>query len=355
MQGFVNALEEFRKRKVTARLKTGSGGLDYLFGGGLEPGLFYLFYGDDGSVDPLIQGLLASSLQHLVDEDCETKAIYLNCGNYREEKTILDTQLLCSMIERFGMDPLRELDRVHVFCAFSDEQQEDVVEKAQTFLEDNPEVRLVVVHNIAKLFTRRHGGLTERLERIQRLQNVISKLWQTAAQRDVVLVASCRPIFSLRSKIPEPEGGRYLRHLASAITYLRRVKKNQPFFSAHLLKHPGLEPRKTDYTLDLGGENMGRITTPFNIVLREEINRLKENYQKALKEPSRREALNSLLQVWSSERGAMNNAEVPTALDVMLLTAVVDNRRLIQDLFSRMDALQSGLKEIRRRLDEGSK
>jgi len=355
MQSFVNALEEFQKRKVTARFKTGNSGLDDLFGGGLEPGLFYLFYGDDESVDPLIHRLLASSLQSIVDEDSETKALYLNCGNYREEKTILDTQLLCSMIGRSGMDPLRELGRVHVFCAFSEEQQEDVVEKAQTFLEDNPEVKLVVVHHIAKLFTRRQGDFTERMERIQRLQNVIFKLWQTAAQRNIIFVASCRPIFSLRTKTPEPEGGRYLRHLASAVTHLRRVKKNQLSFSAHLLKHPCIESRKTDYTLNMGGENVGRITTPFNIVLREEINRLKENYQKALKEPSRREAFNSLLQTWSSERGAMNNAEVPTALDAMLLTAVVDNRRLIQDLFSQMDALQSDLKETKRLLDESSK
>jgi len=355
MQSFVNALEEFQKRKATAKLKTDNNRLDERFGGGLEPGLFYLFYGDDESVDPLIQGLLASSLRPIINEDCKTRALYLNCGNYREEKTILDTQLLCSMLERLGMEPLRELDRVHVFCAFSDEQQEDIVEKAQTFLEDNPKVKLVVVHRIAKLFTRRQGELTERLERIQRLQNVISKLWQTAAQRDVILVASCRSNFNLRTKTLEPEGGRYLRHLASAITHLRRVKKNQPFFSAHLLKHPSLESRKTDYILNLGGENMGRITTPFNIVLRKEINRLKENYQKALKEPSRREAFNSLLQVWSSERGAMNNAEVPTALDVMLLTVAVDNRRLIQGLLSRMDALQSGLKEIKRLLHEWSK
>jgi len=353
MQSFVNALEEFQKRKVTARLKTGSSGLDDVFGGGLEPRLFYLFYGNDESIDPLIHGLLASSLRPL-EEDCETQALYLNCGNYREEKTILDTQLLGSMIERLDMDPLRELDRIHVFCAFSDEQQEDIVGKAQAFLEDNPEVKLIVVHHVAKLFTRMQGDLIERLERIQRLQNVIAKLWQTAAQRNVVFVASCRPNFSFRTKIPEPEGGRYLRHLASAIIHVRMVKKNQPFFSAHLLKHPSIESRKAVYTLNLGGENLGRITTPFNIVLRKEINRLKENYQKALKEPSRREAFNSLLQVWSSERAAMNNAEVPTALDVMLLTAVVDNRRLIQDLFSRMDAIQSDLKEIKRLLDERS-
>ena len=90
---------------------------------------------------------------------------------------------------------------------------------------------------------------------------------------------------------------------------------------------------------------MGRITTPFNIVLQEEMRRLEKNYQRALKEPSRREAFTNLLQVWSSERGAMNNAEVPTALDVMLLTAVVDNRRLILNL-------QSDVKEIKQRLEE---
>jgi len=95
---------------------------------------------------------------------------------------------------------------------------------------------------------------------------------------------------------------------------------------------------------------LGRVTIPFNMVLREEMSRLKRNYRKALKDPSRREALNSLLHVWSSERGAMNNAGAATALDTMLLTAAVDNRRMILDLFSRMDTLQSELNEIKRLL-----
>jgi len=250
MKEFSNALEEFQKRKAMARLTTGSSELDDLLGGGLEPGLFYLFYGDEESVDYLIHSLLASSFQSEEDEGYGMRVLYLNCGNYREEKTILDTQLLCSMMKRLRMDPLRELDRIQVLCAFSDEQQEDIFEKAQAFLEGNPGVRLVAVHHIAKLFTRRRGRLKERLERVQNLQHVVSKLWRIADQQDVVFAASCRPNFDLKTGTPRPEGGRYLRHLAGAIIYLRRVKKNPSSFSAYLSKHPSLKPRKVSFTYD---------------------------------------------------------------------------------------------------------
>ena len=36
--------------------------------------------------------------------------------------------------------------------------------------------------------------------------------------------------------------------------------------------------------------------------------------------------------VWSSEMGAMSYVKIPAVLDIMLLTAVVDNRKLILKL-----------------------
>jgi len=338
VQGFVNALDEFQRRRVEARLTTGCRELDRLLGGGLEHGLFYLFYGDE-AVDSLIHRLLVSSLQSVGGEGFEARALYMNCGNYREEKTILDTQLLCSIMKALGMDPLRGLDRIQVLCAFSEEQQEEIVEEARKVLEDNPEVNLIVVHHVAKLFTGGRGSLRERMRRIQRLQQVVSKLRRTAAQRGVFLAATCRPTSSLEGGVPRPEGGKYLRHLAGAIVYLRRVRREPPGFSAHLVKHPSLKPGRTLFTLNFGGGGLGRITAPFNIVLRDVMRRLKRKYLRALKEPSRREAFERLLEVWSSEKGAINNAETPTALDAMLLTAVVDNRRLIEEVAKQVEKL----------------
>ena len=69
----------------------------------------------------------------------------------------------------------------------------------------------------------------------------------------VFLAATCRPTSSLEGGVPRPEGGKYLRHLAGAIVYLRRVRRESPRFSAHLVKHPSLKPGRTLFTLNFGG------------------------------------------------------------------------------------------------------
>jgi len=348
MLHLAKALEIFNKRRAAIRLPTGMRELDALLGGGLECGLFYLFYGDD-MVDSLIHSLMVNALGSCGKMKLKPRILYLNCGNYREEKTLLDGQLLSSLMKRSGMDPLIELDRIQVLCAFSDEQQEDIVERAEKYLENDPNVRLVIVHHIAKLFISRQGSFRERLERIQRLQHIVSDIWRMAAERNVFFATSCRPSFSNEISFPEPEGGKYLRHLASVIIYLRRVRKSEACI-AHLVKHPSLESRRIMCTFNLGGEVLGRITLPFNTVLKELVNKLKANYLKALKEPSRREAFKDLMGVWSSERGAMNNAEIPTVLDSMLLTAILDNRRLISEIYSRLEKMQSDMEKVKKLL-----
>ena len=66
---------------------------------------------------------------------------------------------------------------------------------------------------------------------------------------------------------------------------------------------------------------------------------------------SRRDAFDSLLRAWSSEQGAMSYAKVPTVLDVMLLTAVIDNRKLIEELFDQVGIIGSKLDKIQTRLE----
>jgi hypothetical protein len=54
----------------------------------VEPGVFYLFYGDPQSgIDLFLHQLMAGALDA---EDGAGKVVYLNCGNYREEKTLFD-------------------------------------------------------------------------------------------------------------------------------------------------------------------------------------------------------------------------------------------------------------------------
>jgi len=328
-------------------MTTGDADLDSLLGGGIEPGQFYLFYGaEESGVDYLVHRILVNSLLPTERFGFNGKCVYSNCGNYRQERTMLDTNLLCSLVKAAGLDPTRALDNIYTVCSFSEEQEEQVFNEIQNLLKRDREIKLVVVHDIAKLFTTNTGTPNKDAgERIMHLQKVVFQLWQVCAENNLAFVASCRPaLTSVARGAPKVEGGRYLSHKATVIVYFK--KRRGGYVSAYLVKHPNRAPKKIDLKLGLGGDVLGRITMPFRTILQEEMDNLKRTYREALMDAGRRDAFDSLVHAWSSEQGAMSYAKVPTALDVMLLTATVDNRKLIEEFFSQLGAIRSKLEKI---------
>lgn len=67
---------------------------------------------------------------------------------------------------------------------------------------------------------------------------------------------------------------------------------------------------------------------------------LRKKYRAALKDDEMQEAFDELWPSWSSEQGAMIFAEVLSALDLLLLTAAVDNRREIESLRGELEGLR---------------
>ncbi|MBS7653454.1 MAG: hypothetical protein QXF21_05055 [Thermoproteota archaeon] len=346
MSEFKIVSEAFEEKLTLPRLTTGNADLDSLIGGGIEQGLFYLFYGDEESgVDLLIHQILVNSLLPREKSGLGGKSIYIYCGNYRRERTMLDTRALTYLVKAENMDPTKALDKIYVICNFSEDQQEQVFKDLLDLLRRDSEIKLVAVHNIAKLFTSNNGARNVNAgERIMRLQRVIHQIWRVCAENSVALVASCRPSKSGSNRIPKPEGGKYLKHKASVIVYFKRKRKN--LASAFLVKHPNQAPRMINIELMEGGDLLGRITRPFRTLLQEEMDNLKRTYREALMDAKRREAFDSLLHTWSSEQGAMSYARVPTVLEVMLLTAIVDNRKLIEEALKQVKMMRAKLEEV---------
>jgi len=351
MTQFQKGLEILNQRQALTRMTTGNADLDSLLGGGIEPGQFYLFYGDkESGVDYLIHHLLVNSLLPPERFGLGGKCVYSNCGNYRLERTMLDTGLLCHLVKAAGLETDKALDSIYTLCSFSEEQQEQVFKDVQELIGKDDEVKLVVVHNIAKLFTTNTKTPNKNWgERIMRLQKVVFQLWQLCAENNLAFVASCRPARNNSRMRPQPEGGRYLSHKATVIVYLRRLRKD--YTSAQLVKHPNRAPRKITLQSNFGGDPLGRITPPFRTLFQEEMNNLKRTYREALMDAGRRDAFDSLVRAWSSEQGAMSHARVPTALDVMLLTAVIDNRKLIEEVFDEIGVMRVKLDKIDSKLE----
>jgi hypothetical protein len=88
--------------------------------------------------------------------------------------------------------------------------------------------------------------------------------------------------------------------------------------------------------------------------LQDSMAQLKARYRAALKDGAMQRAFDDLWPAWSGEQGAMIYAEVMSALDLLLLTAAVDNRREIEGLRREVEGarrLVEGLMEAGK--DEG--
>lgn len=87
---------------------------------------------------------------------------------------------------------------------------------------------------------------------------------------------------------------------------------------------------------------MGRITRDsMRGRLQDAMVHLRKKYRAALKDDEMQRAFDELWPSWSSEQGAMIFAEVLSALDLLLLTAAVDNRREIEALRAELEGLRS--------------
>jgi len=325
---FEDALSLLQRRAESRPLSTGSAELDRLTGG-VEPGLFYLFYGSEaeGLPDRFLHRLLVEAVRP--GPRGRGRAVYLVCGNYRRSRTVLDSELLLALLEEGGLDVVESLSRIYVVCAFSEMQQAEAAVLVEGLLERMGGFSLVAVQQMVKLFSAprpgRHGGLAGFVGMVSRLKGL-------CYGRGVALAATCRPSGAGRP-VPLPEGGGFLMHAANVVVHLRATQGRGPV-SAYLVKHP--DRARMGRVVEFGGEGgfgLGRVTKEsMRRRLQGLMVQLRRRYRAALKDDSMQQAFDRLWAAWSSEQGAMIHSEVLSALDLLLLTAVVDNRREIEEL-----------------------
>lgn len=343
---FKNALDLYNEDLLTPRMYSGFADLDSLVGGGIKKGFFYLFYGDEKSgVDFVIHKLLVHSLLPEFRHGFGGKAVYVNCGNYKYERTIFDVELIGRLMKSAGIDHIESLDKVYAFCAFNEEQEEYVAEQVCNLLDNDSQIRSVVVHNISKLFMETaHTPDKNIMGKIPRLQRIIGRIRQACTRHQTTLIMSGRPSALARGRVPTPEGGKYLRHEAAVIVYLRRVGRSKQV-QAFLVKHPRAPRRAVNFAW-IDGENLGSITIPFRTRWEEQVGDLKRSFREALMDQRRQQAFDDLSRLWSSELGAMSQCNIPTVLDIMLLTGLVDNRKQLLEVKDSLSWIKEKLETV---------
>jgi hypothetical protein len=74
--------------------------------------------------------------------------------------------------------------------------------------------------------------------------------------------------------------------------------------------------------------------------------KLRKRYRAALKNTDMQKAFDELWPAWSTEQGAMIYAEVLSSIDLLLLTATIDNRREIKRLRQENTKLKRHISEL---------
>ena len=340
MSGFVSGLERLTSNERSPPLSTDSPGLDGLLGG-IRGDVFYLFYGEPELSEELFTHILVNALRSDASE--RPGAIYMLCGNYRVEKTIIGTETLLQRLQASGMSTEDALSRVHILCAFSADQQAMVVDEIEKLMERDPAIRVILVKGLFNL--ERDDARTTGREKVRgEIQRSMIRLRQICASRNIPLVASGRSTSARRRRLPQLEGSSFLHHLANVIVYLRPVGRSSTYARAFVVKNPMRSPRSIEYGFEVN-DGLGRSTPPVRVSFQDTVSRLRKDFRDALVQKERREAFDEMVEAWSSELGAMTFSESITLLDLMHLVAAVENRRLCADLSERVSRLEGRLGE----------
>ncbi len=336
---FIDAQQLASSHKAT-NVPTGSAQLDELTGG-IKAETLYLFYGDDELTEPLFTHLLANSLKPTPREP-EPEVVYAVCGNYRMEHITMDTEALIGLIEASGQNPEDALKRVRVLVASSADQQANLTSELERVVQGNDRMRLVLVSGIYKL--ERDDARKRGRERVhEEVQRSIAAMKRICASAGVPLVASARE--SGAGRMPVPEASSYLDHLAGIIVYLRRRERGASFNRAYVLKSPLTARRSREYSYQ-DESNMGRTTPPIRMSFEDLLARLRREYREALVKPGRREAFDRLVEAWCAELGAVAYAESLSLMDLLLLTGLVDDRRVSEELGDRISDVERRLAQL---------
>jgi KaiC/GvpD/RAD55 family RecA-like ATPase len=340
MAMFIDAQRLASSRRDT-RVPTGSPQLDELTGG-IESGAMYLFYGDDELIETLFTHLLANSLN---STDHEPEAVYVICGNYRREHIMMDTEGLIRLLEARGQDPEDSLKRVRVLVASSADQQANLTVELERVVESSNRIRLVLVRGIYRL-GRDDARRIHREKVAEEVQRSIAAIKRICASAGVPLVASARERFV--GKVPVPEASSYLDHLAGVIVYLRRREKGAAYNRAYVLKSPLSVQLSMEYSY-VGESYLGRTTPPIRMSFEALLARLRSEYREALVKVDRREAFDRLVEAWSQELGAISYAESMSLMDLIILTGLVDDRSVSEELRTRISDIERRITRLEER------
>jgi hypothetical protein len=287
--------------------------------------------GKDKVPDRLLYRLMVETIKNT-----NGHVVYMLCGNYRRDRTTLDSELLLNLLESDGLNIEDSLSRIHIIGVFSEAQLMSAPDLVEEIVELKREVRLLAVQQISKLF---YSETAIGFEDKTVFTGIVSKLKEICAINQIPFVASCEAKRK-KSLFPEPVGGTYLRHAVNVLLYLREMKSGD--ISAQIVKH--FDKIRAGKRVRLNGNEddvLGRITKDsMRGRIQDSMRHLRRGFREALKDDLMQTAFDGIWDDWNQEQGAMIYAQVVSAMDLLNLTGVLANRRELIDLREKIEALE---------------
>jgi DNA repair protein RadA len=241
---FMTGTEVLEKRKTMKKIKTGSGKLDELMGGGIETQAITELFGEFGSGKTQICHQLAVNVQ-LPEEDggLGRNAIYIDTENtFRPER-------ITQMAEGAGLDPETVLENIIVARAYNSDHQMLMAEKAGEIVQEK-NVGVIVIDSLTSHFRSDYAGRGMLADRQQKLNRHMHNMQRISDIHNVAVVVTnqvmTRPDFFFGDPTV-PIGGHIVGHTSTFRVYLRKSKGGKRV--ARLIDSPCLPEGEAIFTV----------------------------------------------------------------------------------------------------------
>ncbi len=222
--GFISGKETLEKREKMVRIKTGSESVDALLGGGIESQSITEIYGKFGSGKTQWCFQLCVTTQLPKSQGgLEGKVIYIDSENsFRPERII-------EIAKKYGLDPKKTLDNIFVGRAYNADHQMLLVDKAKEKIEEDPNVKLLIVDSLTAHFRAEFTGRGQLADRQQRLNRHMYILMKLAESKNLAVLVTNQVMDRpdvLFGDPTAPIGGNVVGHASKTRVYLRKGKGN---------------------------------------------------------------------------------------------------------------------------------
>ncbi len=247
---FISAEELLERRKSVGQIKTGSGNIDKLLGGGVETQAITEFHGEFGSGKTQVAFQLAVNVQKPVDEGgLNGEVIYIDTeGTFRPERIV-------QLAEAQKMNSSPVLKKVHIARAFSSDHQVLLAEKIPELIDEKEiPVKLVVIDSLMGLFRAEYIGRGTLADRQQKLNRHLHTLQRLADRYNLAIFVTNQVMARPDVFFGNPNqavGGHILAHASTFRVFLRKSKGNKRI--ARLIDSPNLPEAEAVFSLNTEG------------------------------------------------------------------------------------------------------